>query len=248
MDNEILSELEIKAAIRSVEREAFREKFRQLDQEDTQQPPMPTPGQAPTRGRAPAIRREKIWLSSSDRMMQFFTLGEVIVSLVACFIGLYTSWNIKPGDQDPAKKTASDQQAPPALLPRAQLEPVSRGLSSAKGEQKEMTVLLPGSLGFARPGKISLTVMINTGGEVLTPSGEGYYLYDSAHRQILLQLPQGGVIDKLIATDPLLSDGVYISMRGIYYHLHVSGAREKLAPIQGKEKIEELDKIVFQNQ
>lgn len=73
------------------------------------------------------------------------------------------------------------------------------------------------------------------------------YTYDVANKKIIVALDNNQKVDDIISTDPSQNDKIFIKIGKDYYQLQATTMPLKLTPVNNRDTIEELEKVVFQN-
>jgi hypothetical protein len=74
------------------------------------------------------------------------------------------------------------------------------------------------------------------------------YLYIPENKNVILSILTGYNVVHIINLNPSQNRTLYLKLNNNYYKLKATGKHEKLIPIEDKTLLEELNKIIFQNQ
>lgn len=73
------------------------------------------------------------------------------------------------------------------------------------------------------------------------------YSFDVANKKIIVALGNNQKVDNIISTDPSQKDKIFIKIGKDYYQLKSTTMPLKLTPVNSRDTIEELEKVIFQN-
>lgn len=257
-----LSETEIQSAITQVERESLRGKMKDIDQieEPSGKVAAFMPAASKTNSNQPIYFNRIIKYAAAACVIGIVFLGGYLI--------LNNNKEQKGGDfvRNENKKdsisteiaanlpTITEQVSEKKLL-------VSESFGFAKNEPKYFIVVTQNI------GKQIDTLKRVYSNEIQGKNGAGYgpiakaisrqldslvtirntYTYDVANKKIIVALDNSQKVDNVISTDPSQKDKVFIKIGKDYYQLKSTTMPLKLTPVNNRDTIEELEKVVFQN-
>lgn len=257
-----LNETEIKSAITQVERESLREKMKVIDQieEPYEKVAALMPAASKTHSNQPTYFNRIIKYAAAACVIGIVFLGGYLI--------LNNNKEQKGGDfvrNENKKDSISTEIAAnlPTITEQVSEKKliVSESFGFAKNEPKYFIVVTQNI------GKQIDTLKRVYSNEIQGKNGAGYgpiakaisrqidslvtirntYTYDVANKKIIVALDNNQKVDNVISTDPSQKDKVFIKIGKVYYQLKSTTMPLKLTPINNRDTIEELEKVVFQN-